>query len=247
MELLKADIGVPGIYAFTTLRAKGVSNAPFCSLNFGDHVGDDPLNVNLNRATLRRALPGQVEPRWLRQIHGGNLVAAHAISEGEVPVADAAWTDQPGLALAVMTADCLPVVFAGVRGDWVAVVHVGWRGLAAGVIEATLESAPGNVEETRAWFGPAIGACCFEVGSDVRQIFLQRFGAAAAASFQSTESPNKYLASLAGLAACRLRERGIEALSDSGRCTVCEPANFFSHRRDGATGRMATVAMILPK
>ena len=247
MDVLSADVGISCIHAFTTLRSQGFSDAPFYSLNFGDHVGDDPLAVTSNREALRRALPGQAATRWLRQVHGTDVAAAHAISEGEVPVADAVWTDQPGLALAVMTADCLPIVLAGVRGDWVAVVHAGWRGLAAGIVEAAFEAVPGNPTETRAWFGPAIGACCFEVGSEVRQIFLKRFGVVAAASFKSTKNPDKYLADLAGLAACRLRALGIAAVSDSGHCTVCESDRFFSHRRDGTTGRMATVAMILPK
>lgn len=247
MDVLSADMGISRIHAFTTLRSQGCSGGPFWSLNFGDHVGDDPLAVTSNRETLRAALPGQAATRWLRQVHGTDVVAAHAISDGEVPVADAVWTDQPGLALAVMTADCLPIVLAGVHGDWVAVVHAGWRGLAAGVVQAAFEAVPGNPAETRAWFGPAIGACCFEVGSEVRQTFLKRFGAVAAASFKSTHKSDKYLADLAGLAACQLRALGIDAPRDSGHCTVCESDRFFSHRRDGTTGRMATVAMILPK
>ena len=247
VDVIPADMGLPRIHAFTTLRSKGASDAPFQSLNFGDHVGDDAQKVQLNRDLLRDALPGKVDPRWLRQMHGVDVVAAHTVSAGNVPTADASWTDRPGMAIAVMTADCLPIVLAGIRSDWVAVVHAGWRGLAAGVIEATLAAVPGRCEETRAWLGPAIGACCFEVGGEVRQIFLERFGAIAAASFASTDSPGKYLADLAGLATIRLQELGITGLSNSRCCTVCESKDFFSHRRDGVTGRMATVAMILPK
>lgn len=247
MDVIRADVGVDGIHAFTTLRAKGASDAPFQSLNFGDHVGDDAQKVKLNRDILTDFLPGNVPPRWLRQIHGVDVVAAHSLAEGEVPVADAIWTDQPGMALAVMTADCLPIVLAGIHGDWVAIVHAGWRGLAAGVIEATLAAVPGGFEETRAWFGPAIGSCCFEVGAEVRTIFLERFGAPVKRCFSSADSSEKYLADLAGLAALRLHELGIDAVSDSGRCTACESQQFFSHRRDGVTGRMATVAMMLPQ
>jgi YfiH family protein len=247
MDVIPADIGLPRIRAFTTLRSNGMSDVPFQSLNFGDHVGDKAAKVKLNRDLLRNALPGGVDPRWLRQIHGVDVVAAHTVPEGCVPTADASWTDLPGMAIAVMTADCLPIVLAGIRGDWVAVVHAGWRGLAAGVIEATLAAVPGGCGEARAWLGPAIGPCCFEVGAEVRQTFIERFGAMAAASFVSTGSPGKYLADLAGLAAIRLQELGIAGLSNSDRCTVCQAEDFFSHRRDGVTGRMATVAMILPK
>ena len=177
MNVIQADVGVAGIHAFTTLRAKGTSDAPFQSLNFGDHVGDDPQKVKFNRDILRDSLPGNVPPRWLQQIHGVDVVAAHSLAEGEVPVADAIWTDRPGLAVAVMTADCLPIVLAGIHSDWVAIVHAGWRGLAAGVIEATLAAVPGSFEGAQAWFGPAIGPCCFEVGAEVRATFLERFGA----------------------------------------------------------------------
>ena len=113
MNVIQADVGVAGIHAFTTLRAKGTSDAPFQSLNFGDHVGDDPQKVKFNRDILRDSLPGNVPPRWLQQIHGVDVVAAHSLAEGEVPVADAIWTDRPGMAVAVMTADCLPIVLAG--------------------------------------------------------------------------------------------------------------------------------------
>ena len=145
MDVIPADIGLPRIRAFTTLRSNGMSDVPFQSLNFGDHVGDKAAKVKLNRDLLRNTLPGGVDPRWLRQIHGVDVVAAHTVPEGCVPTADASWTDLPGMAIAVMTADCLPIVLAGIRGDWVAVVHAGWRGLAAGVIEATLAAVPGVV------------------------------------------------------------------------------------------------------
>ena len=247
MNVIQADVGVAGIHAFTTLRAKGTSDAPFQSLNFGDHVGDDPQKVKFNRDILRDSLPGNVPPRWLQQIHGVDVVAAHSLAEGEVPVADAIWTDRPGMAVAVMTADCLPIVLAGLHSDWVAIVHAGWRGLAAGVIEATLAAVPGSFEGARAWFGPAIGPCCFEVGAEVRATFLERFGATVTGCFSSADSSGKYLADLAGMAALRLHDLGINKVSHSGRCTACESQNFFSHRRDGITGRMATVGMILPQ
>ena len=246
IDTITADLGISRIHAFTTLRANGNSSSPFNSLNFGDHVGDDPQTVKLNREMLRSFLPGEVAPRWLCQIHGVEVIASHARPDDEVPVADAAWTDRPGRPLAVMTADCLPIGLAGVHGDWVAIVHAGWRGLAAGIIDATLAAVPGSCAQARAWFGPAIGACCFEVGEEVREVFVGRFGASAVQSFKSTDTPGKYLADISALAAYRLRELGVGEVSESRSCTVCEPENFFSHRRDGKTGRMATVAMILP-
>lgn len=239
-----------GVGAFVTVRRGGVSAGPFgaldgsaAGLNLGDHVGDAPQAVALNRARLQATLPAPV--RWLRQVHG---IVVHdadtfAAEGADAPVADAAVATRTGVVLAVMTADCLPVLFADARGRMVGIAHAGWRGLAGGVLEATVDAMRAKLGEEAtllAWLGPAIGPRAFEVGDEVRAAFVARDPSAADA-FSAGPAPGKWWADLYLLARLRLASRGVEDISGGGCCTVAEAELFYSHRRDRRTGRMASL------
>ncbi len=225
----------PGVHALTTLRGGGVSAVPCDSWNLADHVGDDPAAVAENRSLLRQRFSLPAEPVWLSQVHGHGVVNAARITEPVV--ADGSYTHQPGVVCAVLTADCLPVLLCSHDGQRLAAVHAGWRGLAAGVIEAALDTL--GEGEVMAWLGPAISPAAFEVGPEVRNAFLSSHPAAAAA-FQQTR-PGHWLADLYGLARLRLASRGVDAVYGGEHCTFQERERFFSYRRDGATGRMASL------
>lgn len=220
-----------------TTRVGGVSQAPWTSFNLGGHVGDDPVHVVANRARLRRQLPA--EPGWLRQVHGARVVE---LGRAPDPEADAAFTRVPGQVCAVLTADCLPVLFCDRAGSVVAAAHAGWRGLAAGVLEATVAAmavAPGDI---LAWMGAAIGPQAFEVGDEVREAFIgQHTGAAAAFLPHPAGHAGKWLADIYRLARIRLAHAGVQAIHGGGRCTFSEAESFYSYRRDGVTGRMAAL------
>jgi len=218
-----------------TIRAGGVSQAPWASLNLGDHVGDDPEYVAANRARLRQQLPA--EPAWLRQVHSARAVE---IGRETNPEADAACTRQAGQVCAVLTADCLPVLFCDRAGSVVAAAHAGWRGLAGGVLEAAVDAMQVPPGEVLAWMGAAIGPQAFEVGDDVRQAFAGPHPEAAAA-FLPQPTPGKWLADIYQLARIRLERAGVQAIYGGGRCTYREAEAFFSYRRDGVTGRMASL------
>jgi YfiH family protein len=202
-------------------------------------VGDAPARVLANRELLARVLPA--EPLWLDQVHGTRVIE-FAAAAGHPPAADGALARRPGQVLAVMTADCLPVLLADRAGSVVAVVHAGWRGLAAGVIEEAVRAmgqAPGTL---LAWLGPAIGPLAYEVGAEVREAFVRADpGAAAGFAARGADRPGKYLADLYALARHRLSRLGVEAVYGGRACTYSEPQRFFSYRRDGETGRMATL------
>lgn len=224
----------PRVRALQTLRTGGCSPAPWASFNLGDHVGDDPGRVAANRAELRRQLPD--EPLWLTQVHGTTVVDAALAPQGTS--ADASFARQPGLVCAVMTADCLPVLFCDQAGTVVAAAHAGWRGLLDGVLEntiAALQVAPG---ELLAWLGPAIGPERFEVGGEVREAFIAR-DPATAGCFRPYG--DKWLADIYTLARQRLLQAGLTAISGGEECTVGDAERYFSYRRDGVTGRMATL------
>jgi len=243
----------PGVTAFTTLRhGAGVSRPPFDDFNLGVRCGDDPAAVARNRAALgeRFGLPGA--PHWLRQVHGatvarlaGGPVGGDGGVEPEEPVepvepeADAAVTAAPGTVLAILTADCLPVLLAAVDGSEVAAAHAGWRGLAAGVLEATVAAMHAPAAQVLAWLGPAAGPMAYEVGQEVRDAFVSR-DAQAAAAFVPTV-PGHWRADLYVLARQRLAAAGVTLVHGGGLCTISDPARFFSHRRDQRSGRMATV------
>lgn len=235
-DLLIPDWPAPAtVRALQTLRSGGCSPSPWDSLNLGDHVGDDPTRVAANRAALRRHLPA--EPLWLQQVHG-IAVAAADVPPTALP-ADAAYSRQSGRVCAVMTADCLPVLFCDRAGTVVAAAHAGWRGLLAGVLEATLGKMAVPPSEILAWLGPAIGPLCFEVGAEVRAAFVAAAPTAAIA-FQA-RGGDKWLADIYTLARQRLQAAGVASVTGGGWCTVSDPARFFSYRRDGVGGRMATL------
>lgn len=236
-----ADLLIPewpapaNVRAVQTLRTGGCSPAPWGSFNLGDHVGDDPACVVANRADLRKLLPA--EPLWLRQVHGVGVVEAGL--ETFSLEADAAFARQPGRVCAVMTADCLPVLFCDLAGTVVAAAHAGWRGLAAGVLEATVARMGAPADELMAWLGPAIGAQAFEVGDEVRVAFVAHDPDAATAFVP--HGGGKWLADIYRLASQRLLSAGVTRISGGDRCTVKEGETFFSYRRDGVTGRMASL------
>lgn len=218
-----------------TIRAGGVSQAPWAGLNLGDHVGDDPEHVTANRARLRQQLPN--EPAWLRQVHSARVVET---GREPNPEADAAFTRQPVQVCAVLTADCLPVLFCDRAGSVVAAAHAGWRGLAGGVLEATVAAMQVPPGEVLAWMGAAIGPQAFEVGDEVRQAFVAQH-AAASGAFVQQPAPGKWLADIYQLARIRLEHAGVQAIYGGGRCTYQEAESFYSYRRDGVTGRMASL------
>jgi hypothetical protein len=235
----------PQVGAAVTTRDGGVSRGVYASLNLADHVGDDPAYVAANRRHLRAALGLRDEPAWLRQVHGCRVAR---LPTAPTPEADAAWTDQPGLACAVLSADCLPVLFCDEAGSCVAAAHAGWRGLAGGVLEATIAALPVPARNLLAWFGPAIGPEAFEVGEDVRQAFVDHDARDRAffRSRQGQRSPGKYLADLEGLARRRLQRAGVVRIFGGGSCTHSNPENFYSHRRDGVSGRIASLIWLRP-
>lgn len=231
----------PSVRALCTTRSGGVSAGSFASLNLGDHVGDDPSRVVRNRTLLKDELGLPSDPVWLRQVHG----CAVADTDGGSPgcEADAAVAFRPEHVCAVMTADCLPVLLCDRAGTRVAAVHAGWRGLANGVIEAAVTRLAVQPAEVLCWLGPAIGPDAFEVGPEVRARFLALGGEGARAAFRPSSS-GKWLADLYVLAKGRLRLLGVDQVWGGGFCTHSDSERFFSYRRDGATGRMASLIWI---
>jgi YfiH family protein len=238
------------VRAVHTLRGGGVSRGSYGSLNLGQHVGDDPLAVDENRRRIAGALQLPAEPLWLSQVHGATVLDADAAPDVHVaagahaaPRADAALTREPGRVLAVLVADCLPVLLAAHDGSAVAVAHAGWRGLAAGVLEATLAALGVAGDELHAWLGPAIGPAHFEVGEEVRAAFCERGGAhrdEAAAAFVRNNR-GRWQCDLRLLVRQRLAALGVRSIHGEPRCTYAESDAFYSFRRDGATGRMAAL------
>lgn len=222
------------VHALQTTRAGGFSAAPFASLNLGDHVGDVALTVVRNRLLLNAILPA--EPLWLAQVHG--IDVADADSVACVPQADACIARHPGAVCVVMTADCLPVLLCDQRGTVVAAVHAGWRGLAAGVIEAAIAKMLIPPGQLMAWLGPAISQAAFEVGEEVRAVFVSADPQAANAFIPGVSG--KWLADIYALARLRLNALGVNRIYGGNRCTHSEPEYFFSYRRDGVTGRQGS-------
>lgn len=225
------------VRAAVTTRAGGASRTPYDSFNLAAHVGDDPQAVAANRARLRELLKLPAEPVWLKQVHGVKVVNV-ASAENE-PEADGGYTTKAGVVCAVLTADCLPVLLCDRAGTRVAALHAGWRGLAGGVIEAGVQALNVPGSELLAWLGPAIGPEAFEVGEDVRTAFVQQDNAAQVAF--RPQANGKYLANIYMLARQRLAALGVTAVYGGGYCTVRERERFYSYRRDGATGRMASL------
>lgn len=225
------------VRACVTTRADGVSLPPYDSFNLGDHVEDDPAAVASNRLKLTTTLGCQ--PAWLSQVHGIRVVEA---DPARVETADASWSQTPGIASLVMTADCLPALFCNRDGTRVAAAHAGWRGLANGVLEATLDALATPADEILVWLGPAIGSDAFEVGPEVRDAFIAQH-AEADAAFRPSANAGRYLADIYALARIRLAARGITAVHGGGFCTVSDP-RFYSYRRASRTGRFASLVWL---
>ncbi len=264
---IEADWPAPAnVRALTTTRhGLGVSQPPFDHFNLGARCGDAPDAVAENRRQLAEALGLPSPPRWLRQVHGiGVAHFAPSLSphpsqpppslrerggDGIEPEADAAVTATPGVVLAILTADCLPVVFAARDGSEVAAAHAGWRGLAEGVLEATVAAMRSPADRLLAWLGPAAGPGAYEVGTEVFEAFVSR-DAGASAMFAPTR-PGHWNVDLYALARRRLAAIGVADVHGGDLCTLSDPARFFSHRRStrdgsGGSGRIATLAWIVP-
>lgn len=259
--------GAPAsVRALSTTRRGGVSAGPWGladgspgGMNLGARCGDDPAAVRSNRDRLARAIGAM--PVWLEQVHGtdvhaivanapGRRSAANAVLDDALPSgearADASLTNVPGIVLAVLTADCLPVLLADSRGEVVAAAHAGWRGLADGVLERTVEAMRASASsgaELCAWLGPSIGPAAFEVGNEVRERFCDADSRARAA-FVAGARPGKWLADLPALARLRLAAVDVHRVDAANRCTLRDATDFYSYRRDGRCGRMATLVWI---
>ncbi|RKT43284.1 peptidoglycan editing factor PgeF [Thiocapsa rosea] len=243
--MIEPDWPAPArVRAYSTTRDGGVGTGVYASLNLGDHVGDAPERVARNRAILREHLQLPSEPLWLRQVHGCRLAGEGSAIPGDArPLggceADGAVTGEGDVVCVVMTADCLPVLMCDDRGTRVAAVHAGWRGLASGILERAIEVMGGASERILVWLGPAIGPDAFEVGPEVRERFLEADPESIDAFRASRDG--RFLADLAGLARRRLARLGVTGVYGGGYCTHSDPRRFFSYRRDGVTGRMASL------
>lgn len=229
------------IRAVCTTRHGGVSEAPFDSLNLGDHVNDNPYAVTRNRMIVGDTLQLPSEPLWLKQVHGVDVCGMDVGSC--YPTGDASKAFGKGQVCVVMTADCLPVLFCDKAGTRVAAAHAGWRGLDAGVLERTIESLQCAPADLLAWLGPAIGPDAFEVGPEVCEAFILH-DVAAEAAFKPSTNAGKWMADIYLLARQRLNAAGITDISGGDLCTYTDAERFFSYRRDGQTGRMASLIWI---
>jgi YfiH family protein len=222
------------VRAFVTTRAGGVSRGEYFSMNLGNRSGDEPADVERNRLIVRAHLPAQ--PRWMAQVHGADVADLDRLGDDDVPTADAATTGLPGRVGVVLTADCMPLFLCDEGAQRVGVAHAGWRGMAAGVIEKTVEALHADPARVMAWMGPTIGPSAFEVGAEVRAAFLAADADASAAFTQ--HKPDKYMADLYALARLRLRRAGVRRIHGGGFCTHGEADRFFSYRRAQESGRM---------
>jgi hypothetical protein len=228
----------PSVRACVTTRDGGVSRGPYASLNLATHVQDIADDVAANRTRLAHALNLPGPPRWLTQVHGTRCVDAATIG---APVdADAAWTDRPGVVCAILTADCLPILLCDRAGTRIAAAHAGWRGLCDGVIASTLAALAVPGAELCAWIGPGIGVAAYAVGAELRERFMAADAEAEACFIRRDDS---WYADLAGLARQQLTRAGVRDIADCGLCTYGD-TRFYSHRRDGVTGRFASLIWI---
>ena len=238
------------VHAFVTTRSGGISNEPYDTLNLGDHVGDQAPRVLANRQILRKNIPN--EPLWLNQTHGTQVSTPLSRSQSLTHPyeADAAVTNVPNEVLVIMTADCLPVLFTSSDGCIVGAAHAGWRGLCDGVLENTVSamqelSAGSQSQDFMAWLGPSIGPDSFEVGEDVLEHFQASGLHDVTQSFiPIADQPGKYLTNIYQLARDRLESVGIRSIYGGQMCTVTDQEQFFSYRRDGVTGRFASLIWI---
>ncbi|WP_286221898.1 peptidoglycan editing factor PgeF [Marinobacter apostichopi] len=245
LDLIRPDWPAPDrVRAASTTRLGGVSQPPWHSLNLGTHVRDNPQYVTENRARLASELSLESAAfGWLSQVHGTDLVTSPV--DG-IPEADASTTTQAGQVCAILTADCLPVLLCDRAGTQVAAAHAGWRGLCAGILEQVVASFTAPSAEIIAWLGPAIGPAHFEVGQEVRDAFMAVDARAAEAFSVSGARPGHFMADIYSLARQRLEKAGVSAVYGGDLCTVSDPQRFYSYRRDGQTGRMATLVWLEP-
>ena len=236
----------PHVKSLISTRQGGVSEGAYASLNMGLHVGDKAENVHENRKILEEqaAKMGRVGEDlhilWLEQVHGVTVIGAGIPVQTDLPpVGDAAFTNKAGIACAVMTADCLPVLFCNEAGTCVAAAHAGWRGLLAGVLEKTVQTMACSGAQLSVYLGPAIGPNTFEVGEEVHKAFIDQDKESSCAFTAS--APGKWLADIYSLARLRLHKQGIEKIYGGHYCTFEEKSRFFSYRRDGTTGRMVSM------
>lgn len=236
---MKADWPAPaGIHAGTTLRYGGVSQQPFDSFNLATHVGDDLHSVEQNRMQLITTLGLQQQPLWLNQQHSTLVINADNTDKSiQAPIADASYAARAGVVCAVLTADCLPILLCDEQGKQIAAVHAGWRGLLNGIIEKTV--AKFQNKPILAWLGPAISQQAFEVGEEVRRAFVQHSNQTECAFLKSRAG--KWSADLYQLATMRLNSAGVVNIYGGGYCSFNEQQRFYSYRRSGQTGRMASL------
>ncbi len=243
-ELIIPNWSAPhNIKAISTTRSGGVSPPPYDHLNLGTHVGDNPQLVLKNRQLITEIAELPESPRWLEQVHGSNVIDSYDWQENIQ--ADAIFSRRANHVCTVMTADCLPLLLCNQQGDCVAAVHVGWRGLATGIIEAALTRFSCKSSDILAWLGPAIGPMQFEVGQDVYNAFAKNDVNATTAFVATGEQ--LYLADIYELARQQLQKKGVLQIFGGDCCTVSDKARFFSYRRDGITGRMASMIWIANK
>ncbi|PKE29370.1 peptidoglycan editing factor PgeF [Rahnella sp. AA] len=226
-----------------TTREGGISLPPYGSLNLGNHVGDSPEHVVANRQHLAELAGLPAAPHWLEQVHGTDVVQLTRQTPSlPALIADAAYSCEPGVVCAAMTADCLPVLFCNQAGDEVAAAHAGWRGLCAGVLENTVSRFVSSPDKIMAWLGPAIGPSCFEVGGEVRDAFV---ALDPASSVAFTPAGSKFMADIYQLGRLRLQAVGVSAIYGGEYCTVTDSDKFYSYRRDGVTGRLASLIWLI--
>ena len=240
IDFIAADWPADGVVAGTTTRLGGVSTASYATLNLAAHVGDDADAVQQNRRRLRESLGLNAEPLWLNQVHGNTVVFGDAVAAASSPPsADAIISSDGRDVLGILTADCLPILLCSLDSDELAAIHAGWRSLSSGIVAKTIASMTSKPGELLAWFGPAISQVAFEVGDDVRDSFVAGIGDAAAC-FTLNER-ERWQADLYGLARRYLRAAGVDRIHGGGLCTHSDQQRFFSYRRDGQCGRMATI------
>jgi YfiH family protein len=225
------------VHALVTLRSGGYSAGAYAGFNVADHTGDDSLAVRRNRKLLREYFRLPAEPAWLQQVHSNRVILADQVAAGTE--ADASWTASSDVVCVVLTADCLPVLISSRDGSKVAAAHAGWRGLHAGIITNTVRVLDTNPAELRVWLGPAIGPAAFEVGPEVVRAFKTRHADNVAAFRQKDEQ--HWLCDIYRLARLELARLGIESVHGGGECTYSDDQRFYSYRRDGDTGRMASL------
>lgn len=251
IQLLQADWPAPAsVFAASTTREGGCSTGPYAGFNLAHHVGDEPASVEQNRRLLASSLDFPTEFQWLRQVHG---TKAHIVTRASAPPeADSLVSRTPGIALCVLSADCLPIFLSSRAGNEIAIIHAGWRGLKAGIIENTLAAMQTRPENLLVWLAPAILSCCYETGEDLPRAFLNKATPAESqqlkSAFTPIRKPGKYLTNLPKIAQIKLRNLGVTPSPATPQCTCCHPAHYYSHRQrqPNPTGRMANLIAIRP-